>query len=183
MNIDFRNFSKSDLDKLLSKSKLGDAQSFNTLSKYVRDITYSYFHSKYQLGKIVNLDDVNDLTNNAYLTFAEQYHGINNLENWLRRVLFLSFVNWYKKKKKLQTFELQENYYITDEDKNIGNQIDIDRILKLLNTLTEQKQKILQMRFWQGLKFSEIAENLGKKESAIKKMFYRTIEELKNKLE
>jgi len=33
------------------------------------------------------------------------------------------------------------------------------------------------------LKFSEIAEKLNKNEAAIKKMFYRTIEELKNKLE
>ncbi len=39
------------------------------------------------------------------------------------------------------------------------------------------------MRFWEGMKFSEIAEKLDRSESAIKKMFYRSIEEVKNKLE
>jgi len=38
------------------------------------------------------------------------------------------------------------------------------------------------MRFWEDLKFAEIAENLGKSEDAIKKMFYRTIDELKIKI-
>jgi RNA polymerase sigma factor (sigma-70 family) len=48
--------------------------------------------------------------------------------------------------------------------------------------LVEDKQKIIKMRFWENLKFSEIAENLNKSEDAVKKMFYRIIEELKTKL-
>ncbi|MGE5811815.1 MAG: hypothetical protein ACM339_09950 [Ignavibacteria bacterium] len=38
------------------------------------------------------------------------------------------------------------------------------------------------MRFWEELKFSEIAENLNKTEDAVKKMFYRTIDELKSRI-
>jgi len=49
--------------------------------------------------------------------------------------------------------------------------------------LSEEKQEIVKLRFWGDLKFNEIAEKLNKNESAIKKMFYRTLLELKNKLE
>ena len=65
---------------------------------------------------------------------------------------------------------------------NPGDKVDAEKILSLLNTLSEEKQKILKMRFWEDLKFAEIAENLNKSEDAVKKMFYRTIEELKIKL-
>ncbi len=49
--------------------------------------------------------------------------------------------------------------------------------------LSDEKQKIIKMRFWGDLKFHEIAEKMNKSEAAIKKMFYRTLLEVKNKLE
>ena len=39
------------------------------------------------------------------------------------------------------------------------------------------------MRYWEEFKFAEIAAKLGKKEAAVKKMFYRTIDEIKLMLE
>jgi len=38
------------------------------------------------------------------------------------------------------------------------------------------------MRLWEELKFYEIDEQLNKTEDAVKKMFYRTIDELKNRI-
>ena len=61
--------------------------------------------------------------------------------------------------------------------------IDAESVLNILNTLTEEKQEIVKLRFWGDLKFNEIAEKLNKNEAAIKKMFYRTLLELKDKLE
>ena len=64
---------------------------------------------------------------------------------------------------------------------NPNDKLDAEKILSVVDTLSSDKQKILKMRFWEGLKFAEIAESIGKSEDAVKKMFYRTIEELKNK--
>ena len=66
-------------------------------------------------------------------------------------------------------------------DQEISCTFGLTWILSIVDTLSEEKQKIIKMRFWEDLKFSEIAENLNKSEDAVKKMFYRTIEELKNK--
>ncbi len=49
--------------------------------------------------------------------------------------------------------------------------------------MSEEKQEIVRLRFWGDCKFSEIAEKLNKNEAAVKKMFYRTIMEIKEKLE
>ena len=61
--------------------------------------------------------------------------------------------------------------------------IDAESVITLLNTVSEEKQEIVKLRFWGDLKFSEIAEKLNKSEAAVKKMFYRTLLELKEKLE
>ena len=180
--LNYINFSKNELDTLFNEAKKGDSTSFSELSVHIRSISYSYFMSKLKHGKIINRDDVDDLANNVYLSFAEQYHKIETLENWLRRVLFLTFVNWYKKTKKRKTFELDEAFYMEDKGENPAVKLDAGKVIEALNALSEEKQKIFKMRFWEDLKFTEIAENLNKSEDAVKKMFYRTIEELKAKI-
>jgi RNA polymerase sigma factor (sigma-70 family) len=149
----------------------------------VHEISYSYFLSKHRSKKIINKDDVDDLATNVYITFAEQYHKIDAIENWLRRVLFLTFVRWYKQNNERRTFELNEDITADDSNIRIDEGFDVNAIVKILDTLSAEKQEIVKLRFWGDLKFSEIAEKLNKNEAAIKKMFYRTIEEIKNKLD
>ena len=181
-DINYINFPQKELNKLISSARTGDSKAFEKLSKHVRNISYSYFLSKHRLGKIKNIDDVDDLTNTVYLSFAEQYHKIENLEYWLRRVLFLNFINFYKKNKTQRMFGLEEAHYVEHTDMNPGDNVDVEKIISLLNILSDDKQSIIKMRFWEGLKFNEIADKINKSEDAVKKMFYRTIEELKNKL-
>ena len=77
-------------------------------------------------------------------------------------------------------FELDEARLIPGNNLHPGDKLDVEKILKLLNNLGEEKQAVIKMRFWEGSKFSEIAEHLNKSEDAVKKIFYRTIEELKS---
>lgn len=149
----------------------------------MREISYSYFLSKHRAHKIVNKDDVDDLATNVYIAFAEQYHKIDFIENWLRRVLFLTYVRWYKQNNQRRAIELNEEITADDSNLRTDEGFDVNAILGVLDTLSEEKQEIVKMRFWGDLKFAEIAEKLNKNEAAIKKMFYRTIEEIKNKLE
>ncbi len=181
-NLNYVNFSQNELQELFTSAKQGDSNAFSELSGYVRHISYSYFLSKLKKGKIKNKEDVDDLSNNVYISFAEQYHKIENLEFWLRRVLFLTFVNWYKKNASQKSTELNEARYISSKDPNPGDKVDAQKIMKLIDTLSEDKQKVLKMRFWEDLKFSEIAEQMGKSEDAVKKIFYRSVEEIKNML-
>ena len=126
---------------------------------------------------------MDDLTSSVYISFAEQYQKIETIENWLRRVLFLTFVRWYKKSRSKRTYELNEEITADDSSIKTDEGFDVGVALKALDKLSEEKQEIIKLRFWGDFKFSEIAEQLGKNEAAVKKMFYRSIEELKNKLE
>jgi RNA polymerase sigma-70 factor (ECF subfamily) len=180
--LNYINFTQKELDSLFNSAREGNSKAFNELSGYVRNISFSYFNSKLRQGKIINKDDVDDLANNVYLSFAEQYHKIENIEFWLRRVLFLNFVNWYKKNKARKMINIDDVYYLKEDTSNPGDSVDAEKILSVLDTLGEDKRKIIKLRFYEDLKFAEIAEILHKSEDAVKKMFYRTIEELKGKL-
>ncbi len=139
--------------------------------------------SKYRANKLNNKDDAEDLTNSVYLSFAEQYHKIDNIENWLRRVIFLTFVRFYKKNAARKTFELSERMAAENTNLFTENSFDVTAVKKVLETLSDEKQEIIQLRIWGELKFQEIAERMSKTEAAVKKMFYRTIEEIKDLLE
>ncbi|HEY7750677.1 MAG TPA: RNA polymerase sigma factor [Ignavibacteriaceae bacterium] len=167
----------------MEKSKSGDSKAFSDLSAVIRDISYSYFLSKHRAKKIINIDDVDDLTNNVYLAFAEQFQVIENAENWLRRVLFLTFVRWYKRSKSRISYELSDRIPASEEITKESDFIDAGTALEVLDTLSAEKQEIVKLRFWADLKFSEIAEKLNKNEAAVKKMFYRTLLEIKENLE
>lgn len=92
-------------------------------------------------------------------------------------------MRWYKQNNQRRTIELNEDITADDSNLRTDEGFDVNAILKILDTLSDEKQEIVKLRFWGDLKFTEIAEKLNKNEAAIKKMFYRTIEELKNKLE
>lgn len=149
----------------------------------MREIAFSYYQSKFHQKRIKNIDDVEDLTQSVYLSFAEQYHNIEELERWLRRVLFLSFVRWYKKNKSKTSALLSENILTPEKHNDPLDLIDAETVLSLLGNLSEEKQEIVKLRFWGELKFQEIAEKMNKGEAAVKKMFYRTLIELKENLE
>ena len=148
----------------------------------MREISYSYFISKFHQKRIPNVDDVDDLTQSVYLTFAEQFQNIEEPEKWLRRVLFLSFVRWYKTNKNRPHSPLKENIPAPDRLSESSDMIDAESVISVLDTMSEEKQEIVKLRFWGDLKFSEIAEKLNKNEAAVKKMFYRTLLEIKEKM-
>jgi len=129
------------------------------------------------------IEDVDDLTNDVYLAFAEQYHNIDNLENWLRKVLFLTFVKWYKRNRAKATFQLNDNISSNESADRSSEFLDAGTAMSALKTLSDEKQEIVRLRIWGDLKFSEIAEEMNKSEVAVKKMFYRTLNEIKDKLE
>ena len=131
----------------------------------------------------MNIDDVDDLTQNVYLSFAEQYQNIDEPEKWLRRVLFLNFIKWYKTNKNKSHSSLKESMPAPDNFAESSDMIDSESALTILNTLSDEKQEIVKLRFWGELKFHEIAEKLNKNEAAVKKMFYRTLLEIKELLE
>jgi RNA polymerase sigma-70 factor (ECF subfamily) len=178
--MDTLRISIAEIDSLMQVSKSGDTQAFNKLTCLVRNISYCYFLSKLHQKKIKNSVDVDDLTNDVCLSFIEQYQNIEKSENWLRKVLFITYIKYYKKSKKRIYHELNVNLRADDESNTVEDNMDLNYLIGKLKKINPEKQKIIHMRFWEDMKFAEIARQLHKKESAVKKMLYRSLSLVKN---
>lgn len=176
--LSYQTFKKADLDLLVTKSKAGDELSFGNLASIVHQLAFGYFESKYRLGKIRNLEDAEDLAQNVYIAFQNQFTEIDNVENWLRRVLFLNFINYYKKSKAHKFYDVDEVLRKKKVAEDHGSSFDVQMILGVLKTLSEEKQVVLKMRIYDDLSFPDIADEINKSVDAVKKIYYRTIEEI-----
>jgi DNA-directed RNA polymerase specialized sigma24 family protein len=131
--------------------------------------------------KIEKLDDVEDLTNTVFLEFAEEYQNIKNLNHWLRRVLFLTYILYYKKNKVKSSLIRAEAANGSGTKRPAAKMMDINT-LKVLSLLGEDKQKIIRLKLWANVNFQLIAENVKKSESEVIKVFIRTLITIKNRL-
>jgi len=135
----------------------------------------------HRINKIAKLDDVEDLTNTVFLAFAEQYHNIKNISYWLRRVIFLTYIVYYRKNK------LRSSLIKTDSGDGSGKRRPAANILymntmKVLALLGEEKQKIITLKLWADINYYLIAKNIRKSESEVMKIFVRTLLTIKNRL-
>jgi RNA polymerase sigma factor (sigma-70 family) len=176
--LSYQTFKRADLDVLVTKSKAGDEAAFGKLAGIVHQLAFGYFESKFRLGKIRNIDDAEDLAQNVYIAFQNQFNEIDNLENWLRRVLFLNFINYYKKCKAHKFFDVDEVLRKKKIAEDHGSLYDVEMIMTVLKTLSEEKQIVLKMRIYDDLSFPDIAGEINKSVDAVKKIYYRTIEEI-----
>lgn len=179
----YYNFSSEELHNLLIRAKEGSLREYNKISAEIRSIAFSYFKSKYDFGKLNSIDDAEDLATEIFISFSKQFKNIENIERWLRRVMFLSFVNFYKREKSRLTYEFKEDLIKESSEDQKSSGFDKEIVMKIVNSLKNPKREIIHMRFWDGMQFNEIAVKLNRNEAAVKKMFYRTMEEIKKRLE
>ncbi len=159
----------------------GSYYEFGELSQYVRDISESYFLTKYKKKEITKIVDVEDLTNSVFLAFAEEYKNIENIGFWLRRMLFITFIKWYKKKK-IRTPKKIYSILNAGNNGTEEEELSVAQVAKVLSSLTEEKQKIVRLKFWAHMDFKQIAEYLNKGEAVVRKSYYNSLLALKNRL-
>jgi RNA polymerase sigma-70 factor (ECF subfamily) len=107
---------------------------------------------------------------------------------WLWRVARNKTVDAYRratrKRKRNVTLEAASDHFMGDEnaDPEVSalRQEEYAILQGHILTLTPLQQEVLRLRFGQGMRCSEIATHMGKREGAIKVMLSRTLNLLKN---
>ncbi len=96
-------------------------------------------------------------------------------------MLFIIFIRWYKQKK-IRTSKKLNSIMSTENNGADEKELLAAQVTKVLNTITEEKQKIIRLKYWAHLDFKQIAEYLNKSEAVVKKSYYNTLLALKNRL-
>jgi RNA polymerase sigma-70 factor (ECF subfamily) len=138
------------------------------------------------VGKISkNVDDVDDIAQDCCLRIIEKEHLWSDQNKgfaaWMRAVtrnLTLRAVSKRRKERQRARYLSDEN--LPQEEKLEGVSVpQIQHMLTQFELLPEKQRKLLQMRFYEGKKVTEIAVVMGVSQQAVSKQVQRALEMLR----
>lgn len=136
-----------------------------------------------------SLEDAEDLLIEVFTAAFEQdnlsWLAAKQHIVWLRRVAQNKLVDRYRRASRYILHPLDEvTESLCIEEDATPEQValrreELEGLRKAVNTLSVPQQQILQLRLGDGLRFAEIAVLLDKRESAVRKLYSRTLAQLR----
>ena len=154
---------------------------FSTKGK--EQIAFGHLVRKYQeriywhIRKMVlNHEDANDVTQN---TFVKIWKGLSkfkqdsNLFTWMYRIATNETLNFIKSNKKRITQSIDDIQIENRKDDSFfpGDEIEA-KLHKALSTLPDKQKLVFNMKYFDDLKYSEIAEILGGSTGSLKASYH-----------
>lgn len=143
--------------------------------------------NRYLRYRVRNHWDADDLTTTVFLKAFEkldQYNHQNSFGSWIFRIAHNTYVDYLRKKREYpmgegQDFlESQMDPTLQPEMQTLTNEM-IKELNHMLHCLPDEQRDVLTLRYFGDLKIAEVADVLGKTESAVKMLSYRGIQKLR----
>nr|WP_317632133.1 sigma-70 family RNA polymerase sigma factor [uncultured Flavobacterium sp.] len=143
-----------------------------------------YYHIR---NIVLNHDDTDDVLQNTFIKIFLNLNSFNHesrLSTWMYKIATneaLNFLNSKAKKYGLQTDELQESLIenLTMDDFFSGDEIEL-KLQKAIATLPEKQQLVFKMKYFQELKYEEIAEILDTSVGGLKASYHHAVKKIEN---
>lgn len=170
------------MNSIVKRAAEGQKDAFELIyRKYLNPIyRYIYF--------LVNsVSDAEDLTSAVFLkafknieNYKEQGYEINS---WLYKIARNTVVDHYKKKKAVPISRIKnsENLAATNDDlsSSIDTKIQSERLKVAIESLSEDQQEVIILKYMNDLTNEEIAQVTDKTNQAVRAACYRGLVELK----
>ena len=102
---------------------------------------------------------------------------------WLFKIASNLIIDNFRANRKSSSLEVIEELAAKDDLENEVSEKEIlSQVMALLKKLPEKKREIIILRIWQNMSYKEIAEISGASEASCKMIFYRTIDEIREKI-
>lgn len=138
---------------------------------------------------VKNHEDANDVLQNTFIKifrYIKKFKGDSKLYSWMYRIATnesITFIN--KKAKRLQLSSQEMQDYLVDNLKSDvyfeGDKIQLI-LHKALATLPEKQRQVFNMKYFQDLKYKEIAEILEVSEGACKSNYHHATKKIEEYL-
>lgn len=166
--------------------RLGDRFAFSEIYEEFADVLFAY-GIKITSDRELVKDCIQDLFFNIY-RYNIKLQQPEYLEFYLFRSLKNDLIRKVKSKKQQSSLS-DENVVLFDlkflaEQDNHEPELEelrIEALQKILQTISPQKREMLFLKFSTGLNYAEIGEIVGMKADAVKKQVYRTLDDLRDR--
>ena len=135
--------------------------------------------------------DAEDLTQEILISFMEAANKGKTMKAdtplpYLYGICANKIRDWYKSRKKKNRFDDLENIQKADPDAEVLEKLINDeerkKISEALKRLKHSEQRILYLRYYQGLNYKEIASLLNMKNTAVRKIAQRARDKMRGHL-
>ena len=166
--------------QLISLSQQGDAEAFARLyAFYIERITrYIYF-------RVTDHELAEDITSRIFLKMLEKLDtyqvGRSPVIAWLYRMAHNAVIDHYRMKRTFISLDDVHQAEVRQEDgleEKLDLQIKSQQLRAALQVLTEEQQRVLILKFIDGLSTREIARQLGKQQGAVRSLQMRALQRL-----
>ena len=172
-----------DVRALVERAKRGDREAFEELYLLHFDRIYSYL----QLS-VGNKHDAEDLTNQTFVKMIEsidRFEWRNPISAWLFRIAHNLAMDHFRSRRRWQSEEeppeppgSEERSAEDEAFRAIGQQ----SMFELIESLSEDQQQVLTLKFAFDFSNAEVGTILGKSEGAVKSLQHRALGSLQRQL-
>ncbi|MGB8252128.1 MAG: sigma-70 family RNA polymerase sigma factor [Anaerolineaceae bacterium] len=173
-------------DEALVKAIAGDKDAFGIL--YERYVGRIYTYIYYRTG---NTHDAEDLTARVFYRAIEhigryRQRGVP-FSAWLYRIAHNLVANWHRDRQRRQEVPIDDVVNLQAKmdppEMAMMNTLDMERLMKVIQSLSSERQELLILKFVQELSNAEIGKIMRRSEGAIKSLYHRTLLSLRDDLD
>lgn len=159
-----------------------DPRVFGELYSLYAQPVFRYLYSR--TGNVPEAEDATAQTFLAALERFPKYRHDGYFASWLFSIARNKAMDYFRKQRKEASLDEAELF---PGDANLLQQVikteRIAALSRLINTLSEDEQELIRLRYVAELSFAEIGHLLRQKEDTVKKSLYRLLARLKVQLE
>ena len=169
--------------ELIALACQGSAEAFGALYELYIDQIYNYIYFRTSNGK-----DAEDICSRVFL------RALNHIERyedrgypfsaWLYRIAHNLVVNWYRDSDRVEEISLLDQYPPPTVEGSVEERIEKldekEQLLNVINSLPEDRKELLILKHVEGLTNFEIGQIMDRTEGAIKALYHRTLESLRD---
>ena len=146
-----------------------------------------YWHIRKLVITHENADDVMQNTFIRIYKSLPNFKQKSSLNTWMYRIAYnesMRFLEEEKRKSHNSIDDLSKTYLNTLVSDTFfeGNEIQL-KLQRVLSELPKKERQIFQMKYYDDLKFHEMADILGIKEGTLKTSYYKTVKHIQNNIQ
>lgn len=138
---------------------------------------------------VITHENTDDVLQNTFLRIYKSLPNFkqqSSLHTWMYKIAYNESLRFIEKNKKRQNISINDvnNAYLN----NLESDVFFDsketqlKLHQILSELSERQRLIFQMKYFDDLKFREIADILGTKEGTLKSSYYNSVKHIEKNI-
>lgn len=137
-----------------------------------------------QLGRPLGASDLDDIGQDVLLLVWRKlptFEGRSSLESWVFRICQIEILSHLRKRRRAPTLDPESIDAAKALPVAASDVLAVERVLRLLEELSPESQRVIRMKHFDMLTFEEIAERLAVSPNTAKTNYYRALFKLRQR--